>query len=253
MPARRTPALEPLLLLVALIGSAALKVPPPTVSRHGISRRNLAATALGALPLLAGGRAAHAGFATNVEDISEERLATLAKNRQSFGDNQAWRIVCDRDDQDCLDKKRELAAPTFSFSAEDRKAAIEQQSRQCRGLCSRPDLMMQCDGRDLECLAERKRLFEESGGVDGKGFLPVVGIVLAAIVGRSATRPEKTENPKGMQIREAFYAKRKEDTELAEKLGMGEVSAFGQTALARKKKEMREEEEAEAKKKSEAE
>jgi len=230
--------------------AAALRLPASSVgtAHQQLGRRAFAATALGSLPVLLTPGAAHAGFATKVEDISEERLAELAKNRQNFGDSFAFKIVCGRDDEECLRNKREMASPANLFkstTSEERSQAIIDQATACRGMCSRPDIRMRCERDDTECLEKKKALQEELGvGNAGKDFVPVVGVILAAIAGRAATRPEKTDNPKGMQIREAFYTKRKEDTVIAEKIGLKFVNAANAGQIARARKAMAEEQKA---------
>ena len=238
-------------LLVQANVAAALRLPSPSVGTgQQLGRRAFATAALGSL---LAPNAAHAGFATNVEDISEERLAVLAKNRQNFGE-QAYKIVCDRDDEKCLADKREMANPAKLLKVstdEERKQSIQDQANSCRGMCSRPDIRMRCERGDEACLAEKQRLKDEAGvgspSEAGAALLPYVGGVVVAVIGVTATAPEKTSNPKGMQIRENFYKKRKEDTEIAKDLGLTAVNAAQAPQIAKERKKRQEAEEAKKK------
>ena len=237
--------------------AAALKLPAPSgAPSHQLNRRAFAAAALGSLPALLTPQAAHAGFATSVDDISEERLAVLAKNRQNFGDGFAFKIVCERDDEECLQKKREMANPANNFksvTADERKQQIRDQANSCRGFCAREDLFMRCERDDLECLEKKQKAKEEAGVADaGKDFAPYVGGIIVTILAAIAAAPEKTANPKGMQIRENFYEKRKEDTKIAASIGLTETSAASMSKMKKARAEYAAQQAAEAPEAAEA-
>ena len=211
-----------------------------------MSRRQLAATAFGALPLLVS-RAASAGFAKTVDDIPEERLKQLEKNRgPQLGDDMAFRMVCDRDDEQCLAEKREkgklkLPGSDGPITQEERSAAIQKQAKACRAFCGRVTLA-DCDGRDTACLERKREEMKAAGAADGDDILPYVGGA-AVIVGVAVTQaPEKTEDPKGMKIRQEFYEKRRRDTETAAAEGVSSRSAFDAAAANKADRESKSEE-----------
>jgi len=226
-----------------LIGSslvAALRLPPSAATAQ-LSRRSFAAAALGTIPLLAS-RAAHAGFALKLDDIPSERLAELEKNRGPLlGEGeQAYRIKCSGpEDVECLARKRELAKPKIDFgpvTPEDRKAAIERQAKSCRAFCGRVTLA-DCDGRDTECIERKKAEMVATGqNVGGEGLVPYIAGAAVIVGARIATAPEKTANPKGMEVRQKYYEKRKADTASAKKSGVSNRSAFEAAAAAKAEK-----------------
>ena len=211
-------------LLVAACATytLALRVSPQPAApaRPLMSRRQLGASALAALPLLFSAQAAHAGLVKKVEDIPAERLAELAKNRgPELGEDQAYRIVCDRDDEKCLAEKRAKAQAGVQsvfgggpVTKEERSAIIQKQAKACRAFCGREDMRMQCAGDDLECLAKKKELREAAGAGGGEAFAPYVVAAAVVVGGAIVQAPEKSDAPKGMQIRQEFYEKRKRDT-----------------------------------------
>ena len=71
---------------------------------------------------------------------------------------------------------------------------------------------MQCAGDDLECLAKKKELREAAGAGGGEAFAPYVVAAAVVVGGAIVQAPEKSDAPKGMQIRQEFYEKRKRDT-----------------------------------------
>ena len=215
-----------MLALTAACCMAALKFPVPASTepqlrfsrKQFVSRRQFAASALGAMPALFVG-AANADFkAPNVE-LSDERKAQLRSQGGPLlgGEDAAFRIQCDRDDQECLDKKRSKGVLS-GFGGpmptkEERREAIRKQAATCRTFC-REDLKLRCEAGDTECLAKKEQLKAEAG-VKPEALLPYIGAGAAFTVFKIATAPEKTSNPKGMQIREDFYGKRKKDTDEA--------------------------------------
>ena len=170
--------LRPLTLAACFAASVhAWHLPPACKDAPVMSRRQLAATAFGALPLLVS-RAASAGFAKTVDDIPEERLKQLEKNRgPQLGDDMAFRMVCDRDDEQCLAEKREkgklkLPGSDGPITQEERSAAIQKQAKACRAFCGRVTLA-DCDGRDTACL-ERKREEMKAAGASICPSLPAM-------------------------------------------------------------------------------
>ena len=205
--------------------------PSRTASAVGRQLSRRAVLGAFALPLLTP-NAAHAGLVKSKEDISPERLAQLEKNRGPLlgTGEQAYRIVCDRDDEECLKKKREMAAPKIPFSdgpvtKEARSEAIKKQAKACRAFCGRVSLA-DCDGRDTECLAAKRAEMEAQGAADGADLAPYLGVAAAVVVAAVVRAPEKTDNPKGMQIREGFYEKRKRDTAELAASGVTDRSAL---------------------------
>jgi hypothetical protein len=241
-----------LFIALLLATTSALRLPsrPNTVSR-----RQLGASALAALALPLTSSPAFAGIAKSKEDISPERLKELEKNRgPELGEDQAYRIVCDRNDDECLKKKREKAAGNLKIGAElsmteeerkaARSAAIQKQAKACRAFCGRKTLG-DCDGKDTACLEQvRKEMEAEGQTAGGEGIVPYVGAAAVIVVGAITQAPEKSEAPKGMEIRKQFYEKRKADTEAT---GGVQRSAFeAAEALKAEKGEAAEEAPAEA-------
>jgi len=205
--------------LLLLVGTtAALKA--PASSKYELSRRRFAMSALAAFPVLLDADSANADFKAPTVELSDERKAQLRSQGgpQLGGDGAAFRIECARDDQECLDKKR-AAGIKFNLggtvSKEERRAAIQKQASACRAFCGREDLKIKCEAGDEECLAKKKALLEEGGVLKPAELLPYIGGLAAFTAFRIATAPEKTSDPKGMKIREDFYAKRKKDTDEA--------------------------------------
>jgi len=219
-----------MLALTAACSMAALKFPVPasTEPQLRFGRKQFVATALGSLLVP---RAAHAGFSTEkAENMDPERLQQLRGSQQDiFGGDAAYiRVTCSKDDEECLAKKRAGAKSLFlgddGSSAAERKAKrtadIQRQAGACRFTCGNEYQRITCAAGDEECLAEKKRLQTETGGLTGESIFPGVVALAGVVAARIATAPEKSSNPKGMQIKEEYYAKRKRDTEEAIALGL---------------------------------
>ena len=67
---------------------------------------------------------------------------------------------------------------------------------------------------------------EAQGTADGGDLAPYLGVAAAVVVAAVVRAPEKTDNPKGMQIREGFYEKRKRDTAEMAASGITDRSAM---------------------------
>ena len=171
------------------------------VTAASLSRRQLAARAIGMAPVLA---ASHAAFSTEASD-DEDKAAAF--------------IDCKREDKECIARRRAKGAKLVDFSnvelpsQEARRAAIQKQAGACRSFCGREDLRMACKRDDDECLAKRKALQEESGVAGGADVAPYALGAVAVVGAAIATAPEKTAGtPYGMLKRQQFYDKRKADT-----------------------------------------
>ena len=178
-------------LLLSLASVAALRT--PTHATPHLTRRH-ALSALGsALPLVVPA-VCNAEFAT---ELSDERRAVMKASAGAglFDPNSAFKIECDRDDKECLARKREAANPFKDGialpSSEKRSADIQRQANGCRITCGANGLRVTCDPGDTECLKKKR----ESSFI-GAGQVPIlVGGVLAAIIAQATVlRAPPSEN-----------------------------------------------------------
>jgi len=191
--------MKPLPLLLSLASVAALRT--PTHATPHLTRR-YALSALGsALPFVVPA-VCNAEFAT---ELSDERRAVMKASAGAglFDPNSAFKIECDRDDKECLARKREAANPFKDGvalpSSEQRSADIQRQANGCRITCGANGLRVTCDPGDTECLKKKR----ESSFI-GAGQVPIlVGGVLAAIIAQAtvlrASPSENIADAPGMQ------------------------------------------------------